>query len=110
MNDAAYTICVPSGATAVNAVESTLPKAKLKYYSSLPDAYLAVQQGKVDAYAFDRYLLGFAISNGLDGVKILPDDVGAADDVAIGISRKSHIPDLQKKINDCLADFVLMAH
>lgn len=103
MNDAAYTIGVPSGATAVNAVESALPKAKMKYYNSLPDAYLAVQQGKVDAFAFDRYLLGFAIANGLDGVKVLPGDVGATDDVAIGISRKSSIPDLQQKINNCLS-------
>lgn len=104
MNNTIYTIGVPSGATAVNAVESDLPKAKMKYYSSLPDAYLAVQQGKVDAFAFDRYLLGFAIANGLDGVKILPGDVGATDDVAIGISRKSDIPDLQQKINNCLSE------
>ena len=104
MNDAAYTIGVPSGATAVNAVESALPKAKMKYYSSLPDAYLAVQQGKVDAFAYDRYLLGFAVANGLDGVKVLPEDVGATDDVAIGISRKSDIPDLQQKINDFLTE------
>ncbi len=104
MNDAAYTIGVPSGATAVNAVGSTLPKAKMKYYNSLPDAYLAVQQGKVDAFAFDRYLLGFAIANGLDGVRLLPDDVGATDDVAIGISRKSGIPDLQQKINGFLSE------
>lgn len=103
MNDAVYTIGVPSGATAVNAVESALPKAKMKYYNSLPDAYLAVQQGKVDAFAFDRYLLGFAIANGLTGVKVLPGDVGATDDVAIGISRRSDIPGLQQKINDCLA-------
>lgn len=104
MNDASYTIGVPTGATAVNAVESTLPKAKMKYYSSLPDAYLAVQQGKVDAFAFDRYLLGFAIANGLDGVKMLPGDVGEKFDVAIGISRKTQIPNLQQKINDCLSE------
>lgn len=104
MNDAAYTIGVPSGATAVNAVESALPKAKMKYYSSLPDAYLAVQQGKVDAFAFDRYLLVFAVANGLDGVKVLPGDVGTTDDVAIGISRNSDIPNLQQKINDCLSE------
>ncbi|HWS41929.1 MAG TPA: ABC transporter permease subunit [Pseudoflavonifractor sp.] len=104
MNDAAYTIGVPSGSTAVNAVESALPKAKMKYYNSLSDAYLAVQQGKVDAFAFDRYLLGFAIANGLDGVKVLPGDVGTTDDVAVGISRKSGIPDLQQKINGCLLE------
>lgn len=104
MNNTAYTIGVPSGATAVNAVESALPKAKMKYYNSLPDAYLAVQQGKVDAFAFDRYLLGFAVANGLTGVKVLSGDVGASDDVAIGISRNSGIPDLQQKINDCLSE------
>ena len=103
MSDPSYTIGVPSGATAVNAVESALPKAKIKYYNSLPDAYIAVQQGKVDAFAFDRYLLGFAIANGLTGVKVLPGDVGETDDVAIGISRNSDIPNLQQKINECLA-------
>lgn len=104
MNNTAYTIGVPSGATAVNAVESALSKAKIKYYNSLPDAYHAVQQGKVDALAFDRYLLGFAVANGLTGVKVLSGDVGANDDVAIGISRNSGIPDLQQKINDCLSE------
>ncbi|MEG1947442.1 MAG: ABC transporter substrate-binding protein/permease [Lachnospiraceae bacterium] len=103
MNDAVYTIGVGTGTTAVNAVETALPKAKTKYCNSLPDAYLAVQQGKVDAIAFDQYLLDFAIANGLTGVKVLPDNVGVSDDVAIGISRKSGIPDLQQKINDCLA-------
>jgi polar amino acid transport system substrate-binding protein len=102
-NDAAYTIGVPSGATAVYAVESALPIAKMKYYNSLPDAYLAVQQGKVDAFAFDRSLLKFAIANGLTGVKVLDGTVGASDDVGIGISRKSKIPGLQAKINAFLA-------
>ncbi|MDD3164435.1 MAG: ABC transporter permease subunit [Oscillospiraceae bacterium] len=103
MNDAAFTIGVPSGATAVNAVESALPQAKMQYYNSLSDAYLAVQQGKVDAFAFDRNLLGFAIANGLDGVQVLPGDVGASDEVAIGISGNSDIVDLQQKINDALS-------
>ncbi|MEG1772758.1 MAG: ABC transporter permease subunit [Clostridia bacterium] len=102
MNDEVYIIGVLSGAMAVNAVESALSKAKMKHYNSLSDAYLAVQQGKVDAFAFDRYLLNFAIANGLTGVKVLPGDVGAVGDVGIGISRKSDIPDLQQKINDCL--------
>ncbi|MBP7175552.1 MAG: ABC transporter permease subunit [Thermoclostridium sp.] len=103
MNNTAFTIGVPTGATAVNAVQSALPKAKMKHYTSLPDAYLAVQQGKVDAFAYDRYLLGFAIANGLDGVRILPDNIGKSDDVAIGISRKAGIPNLEQKINDILA-------
>ncbi|MEG1578303.1 MAG: ABC transporter substrate-binding protein/permease [Oscillospiraceae bacterium] len=103
MNDEAYIIGVPTGAAAVNAVEGALPKAKLQYYDSLADAYLAVQQGKVDAFAFDRYLLNFAITNGLTGVKVLPDNVGVSVDVAVGISQNSDIPDLQQKINDCLA-------
>ncbi|MCI2055611.1 MAG: ABC transporter permease subunit [Oscillibacter sp.] len=103
MNDAACTIGVPAGTTAENAVESALPQAKTIQFNSLSDAYLAVQQGKVDAFAFDRYLLGFAIANGLTGVRILPGDVGGTDDVAVGISRNSAIPDLQGKINDCLA-------
>lgn len=103
LNDVAYTIGVPTGTTAVNAVESALPKSEIKYYSSLPDAYLAVQQGKVDAIAYDRYLLDFAIANGLTGVKVLPGNVGMTDDVAIGISNNSDIPDLKQKIDDCLA-------
>ncbi|HWP50436.1 MAG TPA: ABC transporter permease subunit [Clostridia bacterium] len=103
-NDAIYTIGVPSGATAVYAVESALPKAKMQYYNSLSDAYLAVQQGKIDAFAFDRSLLQFAIGNGLTGVKVLDGTIGNSDNVAIGISRKSKIDDLQAKINALLAE------
>lgn len=55
----------------------------------------------MDAFAFDRYLLGFAVANGLTGVKVLSGDVETSDDVAIGISRNSGIPDQQQKINDC---------
>ncbi len=103
INDSGYTVGVPQGASAQSAVEQALPKAKLQYYNRDADAYLAVQQGKIDAFAYDRVMLEFAIANGLTGVTLLDGDIGPAIDIAIGISPKSDIPDLQAQVNAFLA-------
>lgn len=104
LNDSAYTIGVPEGAAAVAAAERDCPEAKLQYYSRDADAYLAVQQGKIDAFAYDRVMLEFALANGLTGVKILPENIGVTMDIAVGVSPKTAIPDLVGQVNAFLAE------
>lgn len=104
LNSNAYIIGVPEGTDAIIAVESDCPKAGVKYYSRDVDAYLAVQQGRIDAFAFDRVMMEFAIGNGLEGVKILPENIGEPVNIVIGISPQSNIPDLTDSINRFLAE------
>lgn len=103
LNSSAYTIGVPEGAAAVRAVESDCPEAALKYYSRDADAYLAVQQGRIDAFAYDRVMMEFAIGNGLESVRLLPENIGETMDIAVGISPKTKIPDLTDSVNRFLA-------
>lgn len=104
LNDPAYIIGVPEGAASMVAAEKACPQAEMKYYSRDADAYLAVQQGKIDAFAYDRVMLEFAIGNGLEGVRVLPENIGEPMDIAVGLSPKSPIPDLEKKVNQFLEE------
>lgn len=103
LNSSAYTIGVPEGAAAVRAVENDCPEAALKYYSRDADAYLAVQQGRIAAFAYDRVMMEFAMGNGLESVKLLPENIGETMDIAVGISPKTNIPDLTDSVNRFLA-------
>lgn len=99
LNDGGYTVGVPTGAAAETAVLQELPKAELLHFDRDADAYLSLQQGKIDAFAYDRVMLEFAIANGLEGVKILPENIGETMDIAIGLSPKSAVPDLEAKVD-----------
>ena len=104
LNDSAYTIGVPEGTDTALAVEEEYPAAGLKYYSREADAYQAVQQGKIEAFAYDRVLMEFAIGNGLEDVRLLPENIGVGMDIAVGISPKTNIPDLTDSVNRFLQE------
>lgn len=57
MNAPEYGIGVAQGTTAMSVVEARFPKSRIEYHMSLHDGYLAVQYGKIDAFAFDRHSL-----------------------------------------------------
>jgi polar amino acid transport system substrate-binding protein len=59
MNAPEYSIGVPQGAAAMTAVEKNFPKARIEYYQSLNDGYMAVKFGKIDAFSFDRHTLRY---------------------------------------------------
>lgn len=104
LNNPDCSIGVAQGAAGELAVEEALPKAERLYYTDDITAYTAVQQGKISAYAYDRTMLSFAIANGLSGVRVLDETIGEPMQVAVGISRKSEIPDLQNKANQFLTE------
>ncbi len=103
LNEKGRTIGVAQGSEGDMASEKAFPNAALSRYTSSVTAYLAVQQGKLDAFAFDQTMLRFALANGLEGLTLLDETLGDVTDIAIGISRQSDIPDLQDKINEFLA-------
>ena len=47
-------IGVPEGAAAMTVGEKKYPKAKIVYFNSLSEGYLAVQTKKIDAFLFDH--------------------------------------------------------
>ena len=93
------TVGVAMGSSGDTAVTKNFHNVEINRYSDSATAYLAVQQGKLDAFAFDATMLRYAISGGLEGVKILDETFGDITDIAIGVSRKTDIPDLVEKIN-----------
>ena len=85
-------------------VRREFPQAQLVYYSESVPAYTALAQGKLDAYVYGRTYMEKALLNGLTGVRILEEDLGAGDTAAIGISPVTRIPDLKDRINAFLRE------
>ena len=97
-------IGVGVGTAAVSDVEAELPALELMSYNSAEDGYLAVQLGMLDAFAFSRANMEFALASGsLHGVRILDGNVGEGTDAVVGISRKCSIPDLTESLNAFIA-------
>ncbi len=85
MNSSDVTIGVPTGASAMNAVEARFPNAKLQYFTVDTDGYLAVLAGKIDAFAHDTVLLQYACEQNSE-LQILPETFGETE-ICVGISR-----------------------
>ena len=103
LNNPAYTIGVPEGGAGMYMAEKYLPEAKRKTFSGNSSGYLAISQGKLDGFVYDRVMMEFAIASGLEGVEILEENLGESMDVAVGISPKSRIDNLKEKVNQFLA-------
>ena len=104
LNDPAYTIGVPEGGAGMYMAEKYLPEAKQKTFSGNSSGYLAISQGKLDGFVYDRVMMEFAIASGLEGVELLEENLGESVDVAVGISPKSQIDNLEDKVNRFLAE------
>ena len=104
LNNPAYTIGVPEGGAGMYMAEKYLPEAKHKTFSGNASGYLAISQGKLDGFVYDRVMMEFAIASGLEDVELLEENLGESMDVAVGISPKSQIDHLKDKVNQFLAE------
>jgi len=104
LNHKSYSVGSDEGSAGMFDVEAYLPEAELMLYSSSVTGYAAVQQGELDAYAYDRIMMEFAIANGLEGVRLLDGGLGEGMDIAVGISPKTQIPGLTEKVNQFLQE------
>ena len=104
LNDKKYTVGVVNGTYGMFTAEELLPNAEILMFDDQVIGYESVRQGKTDAFVYDRSQMETAIENGLKGVELLPENLGEPSEIAVGISRKTDIPDLQKKLNDFLAE------
>ncbi len=102
LNDKAYKVGTAEGSASMFAVEEYLPEAQMQLFTDNVTGYTAVRQGKIDAFAYDRIIMEFAIAGGLDGVKLLDESIGEDTDIAVAISPKTKIPNLTQKINQFL--------
>ncbi|MBQ7154475.1 MAG: ABC transporter permease subunit [Synergistaceae bacterium] len=104
LNNPNCTVGLDSGSAASLLLAKIMPEAKKAYFNDSPTAYLAVKQGKIDAYAFDRLQMENAIAEGLSGVRLLPENIGEGTKIAVGISRASKIDGLKGKINQFISE------
>ncbi len=93
------TVGVAMGSSGDTAVTRNFHNVEINRYSDSATAYLAVQQGKLDAFAFDATMLRYALAGGLTGAKVLDETMGDVTDIAIGVSRRTEIPGLLEEIN-----------
>ncbi len=80
-------------------VPEHFPLAETVVYSDLTTGILSLQQDKIDAYADVKTTLDFIIDSGFTDGRILPGTFGEPVQIALGISDKTEIPDLEEKIN-----------
>ena len=80
-------------------VAQKLPQAKIEFYKEGMSGYLAVSQGKLDAFVYGKLSMETAIQNGLQGVRLLDETFGECYVMGVGLSPESKIPDLENKIN-----------
>ncbi|MDD4092132.1 MAG: ABC transporter permease subunit [Smithellaceae bacterium] len=75
MNAPEYRIGVAQGTSAMSVVEARFPKSRIEYHMSLHDGYLAVQYGRIDAFAFDRHSLQYVAAH-QPGLALLDEKIG----------------------------------
>ena len=96
-------IGVPEDMLEFDLLQRDYPEAEVVPYTDKPLAYQDLANGRIDAFVYARREMEFAIANGTDGVRIL-DENYRKNTVAVGISPKAGIPDLQSRINAFLAE------
>ena len=97
-------IGVEQGSAAELTVRAEFPEADILYFNDNPSAYLAVAQGKIDAFIYDHKQMSLAIESGVEGVCLLDETLGEPISIGVGISPVSRIPDLENRLNQFLAE------
>jgi len=101
LNSPEYTIGVPQGTAAMTAVENNFPLSKIEYHQSLPDGYLSVKYGKIDAFAFDRHALQYVAVHNPD-LALMDEKVG---DEFIVVGTAFGREALIKKVNEFIKKY-----
>jgi shikimate kinase len=98
-NSPKYVIGVENASGIQEAIETQLPKAKIKTYPDLITAYFALQVGDIDALAYNEIILAHTFSDSMSGLIVIDNDVGTSEEIVIGMNKHSTIPDLKGIIN-----------
>ena len=105
LNESGHIVGVGIGTSSAHDVEEAFPNAEIQTFTEASEGFMAVQRGIIDGYAASQSVIENALASGsLENVKMLDENVGEETRIVAGISRKSNIPMLQKKINEFLAE------
>ncbi len=96
-------IGVPGDLLEFDTLQRDYPRAEILAYNDKPLAYEDVANGRLDAFVYARREMELALANGTKGVRLLDENYSKST-VAVGISPKTVIPDLQTKINAFLSE------
>ncbi len=101
-----YIIGVPNLTYLQEQAPTVFPNAKeIRAFDDVPSAYLALKQGKIDAFYQDEASGRAEIFRGVDGVKILPGNLGESNEIVIGISDYSSVIN-KNTIDSCLKELM----
>ena len=104
LNAPGMAVGVDPGSAAEQIARDELPEAGIEYFSDKPSGYLAVAQGKLDAFVYDYNQMRIAIDSGVSGVRLLEEPLGEPVHIAVGVSPKAGIEDLMGKLNRFIAE------
>ena len=99
LNQPGMLVGISQGSAAEMIVQGELPQAGLVYFTDNSTAYMALAQGKIDAYVFDIDQMRVALANDVSGVHLLDETLEESVRVAVGISPVSSIENLEEKLN-----------
>lgn len=100
LNNSNINIGIWDGSMAIYKVQQYLPNANVLYYTDAISGYMAVQDGKLDAFAYEKNQMEIAIKNGQKGVKLLDETLGKKEYVGVGISPASKIDNLTDLVDN----------
>lgn len=103
MGEPGRKIGVPGDLLEFDTLQRDYPRAEILAYNDKPLAYEDVANGRLDAFVYARREMELALANGTKGVRLLDENYSKST-VAVGISPKTVIPDLQTKINAFLSE------
>ena len=99
LNKPGKKVGVGVGSAAVLIVEKELPEAEILYFE-LNEGLQAVEQGKLDAYIYDRRQMRLALETSGKNLELLSQNMDEKTKIAVGISPVSKIEDLENKLNE----------
>ena len=103
LNDPGCRIGVSPGSIQEMLVNESYPNAQIVYIEKY-QGYIALEQGKLDAYVYDKLQMELAIANGQSGVRVLDETIGTPVGIALGIGNDPSVPDLKDQVNSFIRD------
>ncbi|MCR5346216.1 MAG: transporter substrate-binding domain-containing protein [Fretibacterium sp.] len=90
---------VSMGSISETTVAQELPQAEIVRYNNVFLGYADVGSGRIDAFACDHRQMEMAIAGGVTGVRLLEESLDRQVEIAVGLSQRSAIPELEDRVN-----------
>ena len=104
LNNEKCTIGVGTGSHSQVLAEKELSKAKILYFNNEALGYNAVVTKQIDGFVFDRVPIEKAIRGGMQGVRVVDDNLSEVTEVAIGLPKKPKVENEKEMLNQYLKE------